>query len=100
MREIAGIFTHKEALELLGLAPPDQDTAADAALREAVIEAANRSKEVQSQLTKDAAKAGHRRPAGGRPAPEADERPLRASGRCWARRRRSSTCGWTSRPSS
>lgn len=77
MREIAGIFTHKEALELLGLAPPDQDTAADAALREAVIEAANRSKEVQSQLTKDAYKLAIDDLLAGDLAPEADERPLR-----------------------
>ena len=56
MREVAGIFTHKEALELLGLATSPEGAAADAATREAVIEAANRSKEVQSRLTKDAYK--------------------------------------------
>ncbi|TNF38283.1 MAG: RNB domain-containing ribonuclease [Deltaproteobacteria bacterium] len=51
MREVVGIFTHKEALEALaGEAGGDDDEA----LRERVIEAANRSKEVQRQLTKEA----------------------------------------------
>jgi len=51
MREIVGIFTHKEALELLGLIPGGEG---DEALRVAVIDAANRAKELQSQLTKAA----------------------------------------------
>jgi ribonuclease R len=56
MREVAGIFTHKEALELLGLADVRHSAEADTATREAVIVAANRSKEVQARLTKDAYK--------------------------------------------
>lgn len=51
MREVVGIFTHKEALELLGLLPPGSD---DDTLRETVIDAANRAKELQHQLTKAA----------------------------------------------
>jgi len=51
MREVVGIFTHKEALEALAGQPANP---ADEALRERVIEAANRSKEVQRQLTKEA----------------------------------------------
>lgn len=51
MREIVGIFTHKEALELLGLLSAGPG---DEALREAVIDAANRAKDLQSQLTKAA----------------------------------------------
>ena len=51
MREIVGIFTHKEAIELLeghGGDPPDEDEE----LRAAVIEAGNRAKGRQSALTK------------------------------------------------
>lgn len=51
MREIVGVFTHKEALEALAGAPEDP---ADEALRAAVIKAANASKERQRQLTKAA----------------------------------------------
>jgi ribonuclease R len=51
MREIVGIFTHKEALEILGLESPDRG---DETLREEVILAANRAKELQQQLTKAA----------------------------------------------
>ena len=51
MREVVGIFTHKEALEALAGEAGDPG---DGALRERVIEAANRSKEVQRQLTKEA----------------------------------------------
>ncbi len=51
MREVVGIFTHKEALESLGLIAP---YAGDDALREAIITAANRAKDVQHQLTKAA----------------------------------------------
>jgi ribonuclease R len=54
MREIVGIFTHKEALELLtgpAGAPPAEH---DIELREQVLDAGNRAKEVQRQLTKQA----------------------------------------------
>ncbi len=50
MREIAGIFTHKEALELLDpnlSAPPAEE---DNRLRKAVVAAANRAKEIQRRL--------------------------------------------------
>lgn len=56
MREVAGIFTHKEALELLGLAVATRSADDDAVTREAVITTANRSKDVQGRLTKDAYK--------------------------------------------
>jgi ribonuclease R len=52
MREIVGIFTHKEALELLAgpaEAPPAE---LDIELRKQVLRAGNRAKEVQRQLTK------------------------------------------------
>jgi ribonuclease R len=52
MREIVGIFTHKEALEQLGLVPAAATPAEDEALRERVIEAANRAKERQRSLSK------------------------------------------------
>jgi ribonuclease R len=49
MREIVGIFTHKEALEkLAGSGAIDDD------LRDRVIEAGNRSKEMQKRLDKEA----------------------------------------------
>ncbi len=51
MREVVGIFTHKEALESLGLVTPYDG---DDALREQVIASANRAKDVQHQLTKAA----------------------------------------------
>jgi len=50
MREIAGIFTHKEALEKL--AGEGRDNAEDLALRDAVIAAANAAKSTQSALQK------------------------------------------------
>ncbi len=53
MREVVGIYTHKEALELLGLETAAAD-ADDGELRERVIAAGNRAKEIQRQLTKDA----------------------------------------------
>jgi len=53
MREIVGIYTHKEALEELGLAP-DRGPAADEPLREAVIDAANRARDRQRALEKAA----------------------------------------------
>ena len=50
MREIAGIFTHKEAIEKLE--SQGGDDAADLALRELVIAAANAAKSTQSALQK------------------------------------------------
>ena len=50
MREIVGIFTHKELLEALSGARFDND--ADQALREEVIEAANAARQRQRQLDK------------------------------------------------
>ncbi len=51
MREIVGVFTHKEALEQLGLvSPADRD--ADLALRERVIAAGNAARNRQARLTK------------------------------------------------
>lgn len=50
MREVVGIFTHREALALLhGAEEP-----ADEALQPQIIAAANRAKELQRQLTKEA----------------------------------------------
>lgn len=51
MREVVGIFTHKEALESLGLVPPNDG---DDVLRDEIIVSANRAKDVQHQLTKAA----------------------------------------------
>ncbi len=51
MREVVGVFTHKEALESLAGLPEHQG---DDRLHEQVIQAANRSKAVQRQLTKEA----------------------------------------------
>lgn len=47
MREIVGVHTHKEALELLGFLPGRTDHD-----REAVIASANRAKDLQGQLTR------------------------------------------------
>lgn len=49
MREVVGIFLHKEMLELCGLTPPGDD-AVDRALRERVVEAANRGRELQRKV--------------------------------------------------
>jgi len=54
MREVVGVFTHKEALEALGGAATAPPTAADIALRERVIVSANRARARQRQLTKEA----------------------------------------------
>ncbi|MGE0713548.1 MAG: ribonuclease catalytic domain-containing protein [Planctomycetota bacterium] len=54
MREVVGIFTHKEALERLGLAKPPPDPASDEALRARAIEAANEARLRQRALTKEA----------------------------------------------
>jgi ribonuclease R len=48
MREIVGIFTHKELLEALGDEPPMQDQQ----LRDQIIEIANQSRQTQKQINK------------------------------------------------
>ncbi|MCA9517707.1 MAG: RNB domain-containing ribonuclease [Myxococcales bacterium] len=50
MREVVGIFTHKEALDLLR----GDEEPGDEALQPRIIDAANRAKELQRQLTKEA----------------------------------------------
>ncbi len=50
MREIVGIFTHKEALEQLGLSPVSLLAEEDEQLRELVIQAGNLGKERQRAL--------------------------------------------------
>lgn len=52
MREIVGIFTHKELLEGLGSEPP-RDREADEELRRQVISSGNRAKQLQRQLDKE-----------------------------------------------
>lgn len=52
MREVVGIFTHKELLEALQLQTPE-DIALDEVLRTKVIATANRSKQVQKKLDKE-----------------------------------------------
>lgn len=52
MREIVGIFTHKEALDAMTDPNGEFDDAADIELRAKVIEAANRAKETQRRVTK------------------------------------------------
>jgi ribonuclease R len=54
MREVVGIFTHKELFERLGDPRDACDDAADEALRREVIEAGNRSRSIQRQLVKEA----------------------------------------------
>lgn len=51
MREIVGIFTHKEALEVLGMASPSLP-GEDEILRNRVIEAANRGNSTQRAMEK------------------------------------------------
>ena len=53
MREIVGIFTHKEALEKLGLMQAGATPEEDEELRLRVISAANAAKERQRRVTKD-----------------------------------------------
>jgi ribonuclease R len=53
MREVVGIFTHKEALELLAGPEASHPTAQDEALRDLVVETANRAKSLQRTLTKE-----------------------------------------------
>lgn len=55
MREVVGIFTHKEALEKLGLSH-DEGEAVDETLRAKVIAAANRSKDRQHQVESEVLK--------------------------------------------
>ena len=50
MREIVGVFVHKEAVEALGM-EPRPPVAEDAALRDLVLEAANAARERQRRLT-------------------------------------------------
>lgn len=52
MREVVGIFTHKEGLERLGLAPPSA-RGDDGRTRERAIASANQAKRRQGALTKD-----------------------------------------------
>ncbi len=49
MREVVGVFVHKEAVELLGLTPR-RPAADDAALRDQVVAAANTARERQRRL--------------------------------------------------
>jgi len=49
MREIVGIFSHKELLEKLGIEKPNPDED-DILIREQVINSANRSKETQKTI--------------------------------------------------
>eukprot|EP01105_Mastigella_eilhardi_P013457 TRINITY_DN306_c0_g1_i2.p1 TRINITY_DN306_c0_g1~~TRINITY_DN306_c0_g1_i2.p1 ORF type:complete len:548 (+),score=60.54 TRINITY_DN306_c0_g1_i2:455-2098(+) len=51
MREILGIFIHKEVAELLGMQSPC-DNGADERLRKDIIKGATRAKQIQSQITK------------------------------------------------
>jgi len=51
MREVVGIYTHKEILEALG-EEQAMDSAEDAVLREQIIEAANGAKQRQKQIRK------------------------------------------------
>ena len=53
MREVVGIFTHKEALEKLGLLPAGSTPEQDQELRQRVISAANGAKQRQRRLSKD-----------------------------------------------
>ncbi len=52
MREIVGVFTHKELLEAVGLEPTGP-TELDERLRERVLQAADRSRELQRSITRD-----------------------------------------------
>ncbi|MCK7488721.1 MAG: hypothetical protein MZU97_26900 [Bacillus subtilis] len=49
MREIVGIYSHKELLEKLGVEKPEQDED-DLLIREQIINSANRSKETQKSI--------------------------------------------------
>ncbi|NUP10839.1 MAG: RNB domain-containing ribonuclease [Polyangiaceae bacterium] len=49
MREVVGVFLHKEMLELLSLERP-ADNAVDEALRARIVDAANRARDVQRRI--------------------------------------------------
>ncbi len=53
MREIVGIFTHKEAFELVNGPSTASPTDEDIALRDRVVSAGNRSKDLQRTLEKE-----------------------------------------------
>lgn len=52
MREIVGVFTHKEVIQGLELEPFDLSLEQNNALRNRVIDAANRAKDVQNSIAK------------------------------------------------
>ncbi len=54
MREIVGIFLHKELFEKLADVQPEHTQLADEALRDQVITIANQSREKQKQITREA----------------------------------------------
>lgn len=54
MREMAGIFLHKELLEKIGYQAQLMPVEQERALRDQIILAANRAKDLQSELTKAA----------------------------------------------
>ena len=54
MRELVGIFVHKEAFEALLGNPQGRGPADDAKLREKIIDIANAAKQVQGRITKEA----------------------------------------------
>ncbi|MBW2523085.1 MAG: RNB domain-containing ribonuclease [Deltaproteobacteria bacterium] len=63
MREVVGVFVHKEALERIGAAdppvvsaaaPPPTEPVSDDELRHLVIDSANRAKELQKRITRQA----------------------------------------------
>lgn len=56
MREIVGVFLHKELLEKTRLQPEVQPSQEDETLRDQIILSANRAKDLQDQLTKAANK--------------------------------------------
>lgn len=54
MREVVGIFTHKELIEVLGMDALESDRPSDdETLRQRVIDAANRAKQTQKQIDKE-----------------------------------------------
>ncbi len=53
MREVVGVFTHKEALEKLGLVPAAASPEEDEQLRQLVISAANAAKQRARRVSKD-----------------------------------------------
>lgn len=77
MREIAGIFTHKEALEAMDPALPAPTAEEDLALRDSVVAAANRAKDIQRRLDRSVHKLGLDAVLRGDLARSTNERPLR-----------------------